>query len=176
MSVEITTTKSVWFYDNVYEGYHQGTLFSDQMPCYLVLKYQNDYYAISNPNIQFTETGITLQNGGSSIKYDAASMRWGSSNTFTPLPSAAWSAGEIPFSNISICSQNIDSSKPAYYSTAQFRSGNVNAPTGSIVDGIYTHNVLDGVLGVLPVLLVVLIGFIAIRKGIAFLGNLLKGV
>lgn len=170
------TTKSVWFYDNVYSGYHEGNLFDLTKPDYLVIKYHNDYYAISNPDINFTETGFTLAHGGSSIKYDSNTMRWGSENTFTPLPSAVYENGEIPFSNVSITAQNIDPQKAAYYSTAQFRSGSVYAPTGSIVDSIYTVNVLGGVLGLLPILLAALVVFVAIRKGILFLYNLLKGV
>lgn len=176
MSDTVTTTKSLWFYDNVYQGYYDGQLFRSDLPDYMVIKYLDDYYAISNPDINFTENGITMANGGNSIKYDSSSMRWGSDSSIVPLPSSAWVNGEIPFTNITIFSQNIDRNKPNYYTSEQFRSGNVYAPTGSIVDGIYTVNVLSGVLGVLPVLLVVLVGFIAIRKGISFFNGLWKGV
>lgn len=175
---EVTTTqkRSAFEYDNVYQGYYQGSLFTPGDYDYLVLKYNGDYYAISSPSISYTDSGFLISNGGNSIKYDSSSMRWGSDSSHDPLPSSAWSSeGVVPYSNIQVMAQSFDSSKQHYYTPAQFRAGSVYAPTGNLFDGIYSYNVLSEVLNLLPVVLVCLIGFIGIRKGIRFVSGFLKG-
>lgn len=171
MSVE--TTKSVWEYDAQY--FQQ---IDSNVPDYIVLRYNGDYYAISNADISFTSTGIRLTNDTSYVHYNANTRKWGTTITTASPDICGYDlqTHEIPYSGIYIMAQNVEPNMKNYYTSEQFRSGYIYAPAGTIVDGIYTHNLLDGVLGVLPFLLVVLIGFNAIRKGIAFLGNLLKGV
>lgn len=173
---DVTTSqkRSVFEYDNVYQGYYQGSLFTPGDYDYLVLKYSGDYYAISNPSITFGENGISMVNGGGSIKYDSSTMRWGSESSHDPLPSSAWSNGVIPYSNVQVMAQSVDSSKQHYYTASQFRAGSVYAPSGNLFDGIYSYNVLSEVLNLLPVVLVCLAGFIGIRKAIRYLSILLK--
>ena len=49
METVTTTAPSVWFYDNVYSGYHSGNIFVSDDPYHMILKYNADYYAISSP-------------------------------------------------------------------------------------------------------------------------------
>lgn len=174
---DVTTTqkRSAFEYDNVYQGFYEGSLFINGNYDYLVLKYSGDYYAISNPSITFAENGISMVNGGASIKYDSSTMRWGTQSSVIPLPSSAWSDGVIPYSNVQVMAQSVDSTKQHYYTPAQFRAGSVYAPTGNLFDGIYSYNVLSEVLNLLPVVLVCLVGFVGIRKGIRFVSGFLKG-
>lgn len=175
---EVTTTqkRSAFEYDNVYQGYYDGSLFSPSDYDFLVLKYNGDYYAISSPSISYTDSGFLIANGGASIKYDSSSMRWGSESSNDYLPSSAWSSdGVVHYSDIQVMAQSFDSSKQHYYTPAQFRAGSIYAPTGNLFDGIYSYNVLSEVLNLLPVVLLCLIGFIGIRKGIRFIFGFLKG-
>lgn len=170
MSVE--TTKSVWEYD---AQYFQG--FDTNVPDCIVLRYNGDYYAISNADITFTSTGICLTNYTSYVRYNSSTRKWGGviSTQSPDICGYDLQTHEIPYTGIYIMAQNLDPNMKNYYTSEQFRNGYIYAPAGTIVDGIYTHNVLDGVLGVLPVLLVVMIGFIAIRKGVLSLFNFMKG-
>lgn len=179
---EVTTTqkRSAFEYDNVYFGYYSGKIFSSSYPYHLVIKYQNDYYAVNSFYGEYTDTGIILGDGGTSIKYESDIMKWGCIEedgyiTYNYLPDSAFENGELAFSKVTILSQDLDSSKSSYYTTEQFISGNVYAPTGNLFDGIYSYNVLSEVLNLLPVVLVCLIGFIGIRKGIRFIFGFLKG-
>lgn len=52
------------------------------------------------------------------------------------------------------------------------------ATTGSVLSGVVTSAMLNGVLsevvGVLPVCFPVMVSFIALRKGISFVGSILR--
>lgn len=178
MSETTVTTKPVWFYDNVDRFYYEGNLFPSSEKDYLVIRYNGDLWAISRSHMKLTETGIKLGYGGSEIKYDSETRKWNHQGNISEnyLPDSAFVNGELPYDRITILAQNLDRNLQSYYTTEQFRSGNINAPTGSIVDSIYTHSVLGGVTGVLPLLLAVMVIYVSIRKGLSFLMNLLKGV
>lgn len=95
--------------------------------------------------------------------------------------SGMWEAGwqhNLPFlekvSVSDIRAQNLDSHIRKYYTTESFLAGDIPVPMGTVFDSIYTVDALGGVLAVLPVLMAVLVGFVAVRKGIAFIRSYLK--
>ena len=55
-----------------------------------------------------------------------------------------------------------------------FSSGSVLSGTGNSFDSLATYSVLSEIFGLLPVLLLVLVGYIGIRKGIASIRSLLS--
>ena len=171
---DVVTTEwhSVFSYDNVDYSYFSGNLFPADCPDYMVIGYNGSIYAISNPDIVFAESGFSLSNGGGVALYDTISHSWGVRAAVLPVD--LFQNGMIPYSSVEIYAQNISRSTPHFFTTNQFHSGDIYAPTGSVFDGMYTTDTLGGVLGVLPAVLFVLCGFIAIRKGIEFVVSLLR--
>lgn len=172
-TVVTTEWHSAFLYDNVDFRYHSGTLFPSSMTDYMIIRYDGNIYAISNDNIRYEETGIRLANGGSSIMYYPDTRTWGSDQA-SSLPLAAYENGVLLYENIEVMAQNISRSHMHYFTTEQFRSGDIYAPTGSMFDDIYTSDVLGGVVQLLPVVLVVLTGYLSIRKGIKFITSYLR--
>ncbi len=80
----------------------------------------------------------------------------------------------FPKSSIVAQSWNDAELHTTFYPREHFDSRIVPAPVGNAFDSIYTNNVLDEVLALLPVVLLFLAGFIGIRKAIRYLSNLLK--
>lgn len=107
------------------------------------------------------------------------------------LNNSSWvevSDSESPFSRVidglnytvfprsSIVAQTWESSElsSSYYPRENFDSHLVPAPVGNAFDAIYTVDALGGILAVLPVVLVAVIGYLAIRKGLGFVHNILQ--
>ena len=83
-------------------------------------------------------------------------------------------AGSYYISTYQLIAQDWDSSRADFYSYSHFVSWDLPAPLGSSFDAIYVNTPLDEVLGLLPVVLVVIIGFIGIRKSISFIRSIIS--
>lgn len=172
-----TTTTTEWHsafdYDNVDWHYHMGNLFPDSISDYMVIRANNNLYAISYDNIRYTDTGIQLGNGYINAMYYSDTCSW-RSPTGDNLLSYVFQDGVLPYESIEILAQNVSRSHDHYFTTDQFRSGSINAPTGSYFDSIYLSSPVTEIINLLPIVLPILILFIASRKAIAFLRRLLS--
>ena len=172
---ETTSKPSIWFYDNVRFNYMSGYLFPSSYSQYLIVDLDGRLYAVSGNHISLRDSGVSLGYGYETVQYHPDTGLWGQPNL---LSDSVYLETQIDdgFLACDVLCQNLDQSKIRFFSSEQFRSGNINAPTGSIIDSIYTSSPLDGVIAVLPVILIVLVGFFGIRKGISFVISRLRGV
>lgn len=80
-----------------------------------------------------------------------------------------------PISASDVLAQNIYADNDHYYTTADFAAGRVPSPVNSVFDAIYFDTPLDYVLLLLPVVMVSIVLFVGIRKGISFIRSVLNG-
>lgn len=160
-----TTSKTSPFrYDNNNELTNKNGSFFREDNNY-AFKLDGQYYAVTTwQDIQYDDKYIYPPRTYDLQYYDAASGYW-VSETKDVLE-------KVPISDLT--AQNIDPQLRNYYTTEQFRTSNIPLPMGTVFDSIYTVDALGGILDVLPVLMIVLVGFVGIRKGIGFIRSKLQ--
>lgn len=100
--------------------------------------------------------------------YNYSSKTYGSSQSVDASESTHW--GVSSANNIYSSHDVLDSSGNVVFQKA---SQPVQGTLAKIVEKQETNKVMEEILGILPVIIVVLVGLIAIRKAIAFLAHLL---
>lgn len=168
MSAETTEWKSAFWYDNNHSAHN------DALPSHFPFQYKvaavidGTFYDISsNYEPTVSDDCIVFQSNYYTSVYNETNGYW----------EPSWYHDSVLHQSVllsDIRAQNLDIDVRNYYSTDQFNSGNIPVPMGTYFDSIYTTDALEGVLAVLPVVLAVLIGFLAVRKGISFFRSCLN--
>ena len=146
---------------------YTNTYFEVDPNCFHTVFVDNDtYYWLeqgSSPGIDGST--VTLYGswsfGSQSIyRYDPVSLTW--SNWENP-------AGSYYITVDQLVAQDWASDRVDYRPTSDFVSFSLPAPMGSSFDAVYVYSPLQEVINLLPLVLPLIILFIGIRKGIAFI-------
>ncbi len=164
---------SPFFYDNSWDNRHPFGYNPEENANYNAFTAEIDgvyYFCMDKTGRQLGFDGEYFNVGlnCNTARYDAESKTWIPDSTlgYTIL-------SHVPISAIK--SQTLDSSVAHYQTKEQFFDGSVFAPTGTVFDAIYFDSPLDEILPLLSIVFPVLIAAIAIRKGIAFVRERIKG-
>ena len=173
---DVTTSwRSVFEYDNVRSNYFSGNLFPSIYSQYAVVNFNGALYAFAGNNIQLSDSGLIPGYGCTYVQYHPDTGLWGQSDLISDTVAIQEALADSSVLPCYVMAQNLSSLSWNYYSSDSFHKGYIYAPTGNLFDGIYVGNVFSEVFALIPVLLVVFVSALGIRKAVSSLIILLKG-